>query len=131
VSLQHTLLQTWPNPLCSPGMRVGPNDMGRIAHGPLLALREIKPCGLRGLGHPVLKSLMVFAFACRSEWGAWAFAWTTSAVRPAEPAGAACGNVDVEIDERGGGVFAFAPTVTKPPLVIHKFVCNTLNFGVL
>jgi hypothetical protein len=26
--------------------------MGRIAHGPLLALRESKPWGLRGLGHP-------------------------------------------------------------------------------
>jgi hypothetical protein len=59
--------------------------------GPLLALRETKPCGLRGLGHPVLKLLMVFAFACRSEVGAWAFAWTTSAVRPVEPAGVAFG----------------------------------------
>jgi hypothetical protein len=27
--------------------------MGRIVHGPLLALRETKPWGLRSLGHPV------------------------------------------------------------------------------
>jgi hypothetical protein len=33
----------------------GPYDMGRIAHGPLLALRGTKPCSLRGLGHPVLQ----------------------------------------------------------------------------
>jgi hypothetical protein len=92
VSLHHTLLQTWANPLCSPGNpRVGPYDMGRIAHGPLVALRETEPCGLRGFCHPVLKSLMVFAFACWSEGGARAFAWTTSAVRPAEPDGAAFG----------------------------------------
>jgi hypothetical protein len=29
--------------------------MGRIAHGPLLALSETKPCGLRGFGNPVLE----------------------------------------------------------------------------
>jgi hypothetical protein len=60
-----------------------------------------------------LKSLMVFASACRSEEGAWAFAWTTSAARPAEPAAATFSlwNVDVENLERGGGVFAFAPTL--------------------
>jgi hypothetical protein len=56
VSLQHTLLQTWSNPLCSRGnLRAGPYDMGRIAHRPLFALREAKPCGLRGLDHPVLE----------------------------------------------------------------------------
>jgi hypothetical protein len=49
---------------------------------------------------------MVFASACRSEGGAWAFAWTTFAARLAERASAAFGlrNVDVEIDERGGRV---------------------------
>jgi hypothetical protein len=59
-----------------------------------------------------LKLLMDFALACRSEGGAWAFAWTTSAARPAEPAGVGFGlrRVGVEINERGGGVFAFAPT---------------------
>jgi hypothetical protein len=29
--------------------------MGQIAHGHLLASRDTKPCGLRGLGHPVLE----------------------------------------------------------------------------
>jgi hypothetical protein len=29
--------------------------MDRIAHGPLLALRETKPCNPRDLGHPVLE----------------------------------------------------------------------------
>lgn len=52
-----------------------------------------------------LKSYIVFASACRSEEGVWAFAWTTSAARPAEPAGVAFSlrNVDAEILERGGG----------------------------
>jgi hypothetical protein len=86
--------------------------MGRIAHGPLIALRETKPCGLCGLGHPVLEVVDGLRLRLSSEGGAWAFAWTTSAARPAEPAGVAFGlwNVDVEFDERGGGVFAFAPT---------------------
>jgi hypothetical protein len=52
VSLQHTLLQTWPNPLCPhDDLRAGPYDMGRIVRGPLLTLRETKPWGLRGLSH--------------------------------------------------------------------------------
>jgi hypothetical protein len=59
-----------------------------------------------------LKSLMVFASTCRSEGSAWAFARTTSTAQPTEPAGATLGlrNVDVEVDERGVGVFAFTPT---------------------
>jgi hypothetical protein len=34
---------------------VGPYDMGRNAQGPLLSLRETKPCGPHGLCHPVLE----------------------------------------------------------------------------
>jgi hypothetical protein len=58
-----------------------------------------------------LKSLMVFASAHRSEGGARTFAWTTSVARMAEPAVATFNlwTVDVEILERGGGVFIFAP----------------------
>jgi hypothetical protein len=53
VSLQHGLLQTWPNPLCPHGdMRARPYKMGRIVHGPLFTLRETKTWGLRNLGHP-------------------------------------------------------------------------------
>jgi hypothetical protein len=52
VSLQHTLLQTWPNPLRPHGdLRAGPYNMGRIVRGPLLTLRETKTWDLRGLGH--------------------------------------------------------------------------------
>jgi hypothetical protein len=29
--------------------------MGQIVHGPLLALRETKPYGFRGLGRPILE----------------------------------------------------------------------------
>jgi hypothetical protein len=60
--------------------------MGRIAHGPLLALRGTKPCSLCGLGHPVLEVIGVFASAYRSEGGAWALA--TDDVR--DPADGAC-----------------------------------------
>jgi hypothetical protein len=59
-----------------------------------------------------LKSLMVFAFACRSEGGVWVFARTTSVARPVVPAGVAFGlrNADVGVDERGVCVVAFTPT---------------------
>jgi hypothetical protein len=59
-----------------------------------------------------LKSLMVITLARRSEGCAQAFAWATSAARLAEPADTAFDlwNVDVEILERGGGMFAFTPT---------------------
>jgi hypothetical protein len=53
VSIQHTLLQTWPNPLYPHDeLRAGPYNMGRIVCGPLLTLRETKTWGLRGLDHP-------------------------------------------------------------------------------
>jgi hypothetical protein len=53
VSLQHTLLQTWPNPLCPhDDLRAGPYNMGWILHGPLFTPRETKTWGLRSLGHP-------------------------------------------------------------------------------
>lgn len=53
VSLQHALLQTWPDPLSPHGdMRAGPYDMGRIIHKPLFTSREAKTQGLRSLGHP-------------------------------------------------------------------------------
>jgi hypothetical protein len=53
VSLQHTLLQTWPNPLCPHGdLRAGPYNMGRIVHEPLFTPRETKSWGLRSLSHP-------------------------------------------------------------------------------
>lgn len=51
VSLQHALLQTRP----TWHLRAWSHDMGRIAHGPLLALRGTKPCSLRGFDHPVLE----------------------------------------------------------------------------
>jgi hypothetical protein len=42
VSLQHTLLQTWPNLLCPHSdLRTGPHNMGRIVHGPLPTLRAL------------------------------------------------------------------------------------------
>jgi hypothetical protein len=55
---------------------------------------------------------MVFASACRSEGGVWAFVRTMFVARPVGPAGAAFGlwNVDVGVDERGVGVVAFALT---------------------
>jgi hypothetical protein len=57
-----------------------------------------------------LKSLMVFALACWSEGGTWAFARTTSTARPAEPTSTVFSlrNIDAEVDEREIGVFAFA-----------------------
>ena len=57
---------------------------------------------------------MDFASTRRSEGGDRAFAWATSATRLVELAGTTFDpwNVDVEIFERGGGVFAFAPTFT-------------------
>jgi hypothetical protein len=57
MSLQHTLLQMWPNPLCPYGdLWAGPYNMGRIVHGPLFTPRETKTWGLRSLGHPGPKS---------------------------------------------------------------------------
>jgi hypothetical protein len=53
VSLQHTLLLTWPSPICPhDDLRAGPYNMVRIVRGPLLTLRETKTWGIRGLGHP-------------------------------------------------------------------------------
>jgi hypothetical protein len=43
-------------PTRSGSLRAGPYNMGRIAHGPLLTLRETKPCGLRGPGRPVFEA---------------------------------------------------------------------------
>jgi hypothetical protein len=71
----------------------------------------------------VIQSLMVFASARRSEGGAQAFAWTTSTARLAEPADLTFDlwNIDVEILERGGGVFAFTPTIDNFSLqAIHS-----------
>jgi hypothetical protein len=44
--------------------------MGRTAYGPSLALRGTKPCGLRGLGRPILEVIEgVFVSAYQSEEG--------------------------------------------------------------
>jgi hypothetical protein len=115
VSLQHTLLQTRSNPLCSHGIyERGPTTWADLHTGPFSHWGRESLVVFAASVTRSLKSLMVFASACWSEGGAWAFARTTSAVRPAEPAGAAFDlrNVDVEVVEQGVDVFAFAPTET-------------------
>jgi hypothetical protein len=122
MSLQHTLLQTWPILLCSCGnLRAGPYNMGQIAHGPLLASREIKPCGLCGLGQPVPEVCGGFASTRRSEGGARAFAWATPAAWLVEPPDGAFGlwNVDVEILERGGRV-RLCPNTSLPARCVSR-----------
>jgi hypothetical protein len=121
VSLQHTLLQTWPNPLCPYGnLRAGLTTwaglyMSLFLHWGRQSLEVFAALDIRSL-----KSMMVFASAHQSEGGARAFAWAMSAglaSRAWQPADGAFNlwYVDVEILERGGGVFAFAPTVVAPP----------------
>jgi hypothetical protein len=83
-------------------LRLGPYNMGQIAHGPLLVLRGTRPYGLRG----------VFVLACRSEEGRTGL--RMDGVRSLSCG--ACKSSLHSVQFRGrccrakGGVFAFAPT---------------------
>jgi hypothetical protein len=80
VSLQHTLLHTWPNPLCPHGdLRAGPYDLDRIVHGPLLRLRETKPWGHRGLGHPGPEVFDGLCLSSSDRMECLAFVWAKTA----------------------------------------------------
>jgi hypothetical protein len=91
--------------LPTPRLDAGPCYMGRIAHGPLPALRGTRPHGLRG----------AFVLACRSEGAERASVWTVSSVCPVEPVGAASVHAEREVDVVERSVACSPSPQQRPP----------------
>jgi hypothetical protein len=86
--------------------------MGRIAHGPLFALRETKPWGLRGLGHPISEVYDGLRLGSSERGGRSGLrmgdvrgpGWQSLLTGPS-----ICGT-SMQKSSSEGGMFAFAPT---------------------